>query len=64
MSEALRTPDERFVDLPGFSYNPVYIDDLKGFEGLRMHYPDILYRNGVKILPKKRCRPLTNRGAL
>ena len=40
MVEALRTPEERFVDLPGFPYEPVYIDDLKGFEGLRMHYVD------------------------
>ncbi len=40
MTEALRTPDERFVDLPDFSYNPVYIGNLKGFEGLRMHYVD------------------------
>jgi len=38
MAEALRTPEERFVDLPAFPYEPVYIDDLKGFEGLRMHY--------------------------
>ena len=38
MTEVLRTPEERFVDLPGFLYNAVYIEDLKGFEGLRMHY--------------------------
>jgi len=40
MTEVLRTPEERFADLPGFPYDPVYIDDLKGFEGLRMHYVD------------------------
>jgi len=40
MVELLRTPEERFVDLAGFPYDPVYIDDLKGFEGLRMHYVD------------------------
>jgi haloalkane dehalogenase len=40
MREVLRTPDERFLDLPDFPYDPVYIDDLKGFEGLRMHYVD------------------------
>jgi pimeloyl-ACP methyl ester carboxylesterase len=40
MAEVLRTPEERFVDLTGFPYEPVYIDDLKGFEGLRMHYVD------------------------
>ncbi len=40
MVEALRTPEERFVDLPDFPYEPLYIDDLKDFEGLRMHYID------------------------
>jgi haloalkane dehalogenase len=38
MTEVLRTPEERFVDLPGFLYEAVYIEDLKGFEGMRMHY--------------------------
>ncbi|MGB5615204.1 MAG: alpha/beta fold hydrolase, partial [Desulfobacterales bacterium] len=38
MKKVLRTPDERFLDLPDFRFNPVYIDGLKGFEGLRMHY--------------------------
>lgn len=40
MEEVLRTPEERFVELPDFPYYPVYIDDLRGFEGLRMHYVD------------------------
>lgn len=40
MIEALRTPDERFRDLPGFPYSPIYLEDLKGYEGLRMHYVD------------------------
>jgi haloalkane dehalogenase len=40
MAKVLRTPDERFVDLPDFPYTPIYIDDLKGFEGLRLHYVD------------------------
>ena len=34
--EALRTPDERFQELPDFPYPPAYLDDLPGFEGLRM----------------------------
>ncbi len=38
--EALRTPEERFADLPGWSYAPKYIDDLAGYEGLRAHYVD------------------------
>jgi haloalkane dehalogenase len=36
----LRTPEERFADLPGWPYAPRYIDDLPGYEGLRMHYVD------------------------
>lgn len=39
--EALRTPDERFADLPGFPYAPHYVDDLPGYEGLRMAYVDV-----------------------
>jgi len=38
--EALRTPDERFSALPGHAFSPHYIDDLPGYEGLRMHYLD------------------------
>lgn len=37
---ALRTPDERFQDLPGFPYPPNFADSLSGFEGLRMHWVD------------------------
>lgn len=35
-----RTPDERFEGLPGWAYAPRYIEDLKGYEGLRLHYVD------------------------
>jgi len=38
--KAVRTPDERFQNLPGWPYAPHYIEDLKGYEGLRMHYVD------------------------
>lgn len=38
--EALRTPDERFSRLPGYAFAPHYVDQLPGFEGLRMHYVD------------------------
>ena len=37
---AVRTPEENFANLPGFSYSPNYIDDLPGYEGLRVHYLD------------------------
>lgn len=40
MIEALRTPDDRFQYLPGYAFRPHYIDDLKGYEGLRLHYVD------------------------
>ncbi|MEP1472529.1 MAG: haloalkane dehalogenase [Halieaceae bacterium] len=38
--EALRTPDDRFSVMPGFPYQPHYVDDLPGFESLRMAYID------------------------
>ncbi len=38
--EALRTPEDRFADLPDFDYTPHYVDDLKGYEGLRIHRVD------------------------
>lgn len=40
MIEFLRTPDSRFQNLPGYSFSPHYIEDLKGYEGLRLHYVD------------------------
>ncbi len=40
MTEILRTPEERFLKLSDFPYRPFYMDDLQGFEGLRMHYVD------------------------
>jgi pimeloyl-ACP methyl ester carboxylesterase len=45
---ALRTPDARFVDLPGFAFAPHYIDDLPGYDGLRWHYLD----EGPKSAPQ------------
>jgi pimeloyl-ACP methyl ester carboxylesterase len=38
--EAKRTPDEHFADLPGFAYAPNYVENLSGYEGLRVHYLD------------------------
>ncbi|MEM7293701.1 MAG: haloalkane dehalogenase [Pseudomonadota bacterium] len=40
MVDTYRTPDERFNNLPDFPYEPNYVDDLPGFEGMRMHYVD------------------------
>ncbi|MGB7161938.1 MAG: haloalkane dehalogenase, partial [Mycobacterium sp.] len=38
--QILRTPDERFVDLPGYSFTPYYVDVDAGDETLRVHYID------------------------
>ena len=34
--DMVRTPDHRFENLDGFPFEPRYVDDLPGFEGLRM----------------------------
>jgi pimeloyl-ACP methyl ester carboxylesterase len=36
----LRTPEENFLQLPGYPFAPHYVDDLAGYEGLRLHYLD------------------------
>lgn len=36
----LRTPEARFEHLPGYPFAPHYLQDLPGFEDLRMHYLD------------------------
>lgn len=35
-----RTPEERFANLPGWTFPPNYIDDLPGYEGMHLHYVD------------------------
>jgi len=35
-----QTPDERFLNLPGFPFAPHYLEDLPGLEGVRVHYLD------------------------
>jgi len=37
---AVRTPDERFADIPDFDFPVHYVDDLPGYEGLRAAYVD------------------------
>jgi haloalkane dehalogenase len=67
--DAYRTPDEHFVGLPGFDFEPHYLDQ----DGLRMHYVDegdgpvvlllhgeptwsYLYRKMIaKLTPTARC---------
>ncbi|MGB8589310.1 MAG: haloalkane dehalogenase [Pseudolabrys sp.] len=41
MNEILRTPEERFANLPGFPWSPRSIDDLVGFDGLAMSFLDV-----------------------
>ena len=39
-TDAIRTPEERFRDLPDFPWDATYIEDLPGSEGLRMAVVD------------------------
>ncbi len=39
--DVLRTPDERFVGLPGFDFEPHYMTDTPGCSGIRTHYLDV-----------------------
>ncbi len=38
--ESVRTPDAAFANLPDFPFQPNYVEDLPGYEGLRAHYLD------------------------
>lgn len=38
--DALRTPEERFTDLPDYPWAPHYLSDLPPLAGLRLHYLD------------------------
>ena len=44
--QALRTPDERFADLPDYGFRPNYVD----IDGLRMHYVDEGARDAEVVL--------------
>ena len=46
--EAKRTPDDRFEGLPGWPYEPHYVEDLPGYESLRVHYVDEGPQNAVR----------------
>jgi haloalkane dehalogenase len=49
MADIYRTPDERFLNLPDYPYYPNYVDDLPGYEGLRLHYLDEGPANGTRV---------------
>jgi len=38
--EILRTREERFASLPEFAFAPHYVENLPGYEGIRIHYLD------------------------
>lgn len=40
MTEYLRTPEDRFLNLKDYPFGPNYVSDLPGYEGLRAHYLD------------------------
>ena len=44
--EALRTPDERFANLPGYPFAPHYTET----DGLRIHYLDEGPRGAAPIV--------------
>jgi haloalkane dehalogenase len=49
--EALRTPDERFKDLPGYNFEPHYVEVPDGEGGsLRVHYIDEGPADGAPVL--------------
>ena len=48
MPDILRTPDERFANLPGYPFAPRYCDDLEGYRDMRVHYLDEGPRNAAK----------------
>jgi haloalkane dehalogenase len=49
--EALRTPDERFKDLPGYNFGPHYVEVPSGDGGaLRVHYIDEGPRDAQPVL--------------
>lgn len=50
MIEALRTPENRFMGLPDWDFEPHYIEDLPGYEGLRVHYVDEGPKDGPVFL--------------
>jgi haloalkane dehalogenase len=47
----LRTPDDRFANLPGYPFPPNYVDvEAKGVPALRMHYVDVGVPDGPVAL--------------
>jgi pimeloyl-ACP methyl ester carboxylesterase len=45
----LRAPDARFAGLPGYHFAPNYLDDLRGCDGVRVHYVDAGPRDAREV---------------
>jgi haloalkane dehalogenase len=45
----LRTPDSRFENFPGYPFSPHYVENLLGYEGIRIHYLDEGVRAAEKV---------------
>ena len=40
MARTLRTPESRFAGLPGYAFAGHCVDDLDGYDGMRVHWLD------------------------
>jgi haloalkane dehalogenase/tRNA(adenine34) deaminase len=49
MTQILRTPEDRFADLPGYPFSLHFAEDLPGFQGLRLHYVDEGPKDGESV---------------
>ncbi|MEZ5915806.1 MAG: hypothetical protein R3C42_09325 [Parvularculaceae bacterium] len=49
--KAQRTPDARFAGLTDWPYEPRYVENLRGYDGLRMHYVDEGPKDGRGDIP-------------
>ncbi len=47
--DVLRTPDDQFINLPNWDLTPNYIDDLAGYENLRVHFIDEGPKNAERV---------------
>ncbi len=47
--DALRTPEARFANLPGYPWPANYVNDLPALNGLRMHYLDVGPKDAAQI---------------
>jgi len=63
LSAILRTPDQRFTNLPDYPFAPHFVSDLVSYQGLRIHYLDEGPRDAAKVFLCLHGQPL-DRGRL